>query len=700
MKTAGIVLAVCSLVICSACYCADNPDERSSQPGVGMSQPDAGAAQPDAGAVHQTEYDKVISEIKALTKDQRDALEATHYSLEIAVLIDREIYPGRKLNKLELEQQFRKIASEDYNFVNIDDETLQLLLDVIDRIKDLRISEGDRELLDELYNQEKRRAWMRVLPQNMAVLISADWKQLLANSVQTLIYSTFNYLKIRSEIETRYGKERWELDKKVIEDDTGFIQNRLKDLFKICQKNKVEFVTQANIKSLLTQFNEIDAMIYNGLTDEVWKPFNDRRKTYRNDYENSCKMYSTYWYQRGYLAWLAYRRDKNEEDREEAMGCFRVYQELTRHSIVKYNPVAIDVAMMQIDLQPDGEKTDRDFLQGQLLIIRNNLDPNSLDRQSVRFFCGQIYYSALKDYVNAAKMFKSSEDAGNQMRVKDIDKFCKNLGGKIKELEGSDKSTIGKFAVKDSDKNLHFLPKLDAEFLARMGYYDSLIKAGKDVGTTDLVDSISIEASWPYISPWEFLFYAAYVKEDATKKKYYEVTLPKALLKCEKFDCKDFFEKIPDWKSYPVGKQPLPYELKYLSFTSNFWSKDCFYLELPYQYALLSDIKFSMGLLRSGEVVTSVPCDSETMEKEGDNIFLCLEFPLNEKELIKKKIDGIRFDFEHKYFKSAITFDFGGSLAKSMGNDFFKNLPGYISFELKELDDLKNGSTPGVGAKR
>lgn len=682
----NIVLAVCSFVFCSTSYCAEKPDVE--------------AGQPNAGAVQQTEYDKVISEIKALTKDQRNALEATHYCLEIVVLIDREIYPGRKLDKFELERQFRKIASEDYNFTNLQDETLQLLLDVIEEIKNLRISEGDRELLDELYNQEKRRAWMRVLPQNMAVLISADWKQLLANSVQTLIYSTFNYLKIRSEIETRYVKESWELDKKVIEDDTGYIQKKLKDLYKICQKNKVEFVTQANIKSLLTRFNEIDAMINNGLTDEVWKPFNDRRKTYRDDYENPCKMYSTYWYQRGYLAWLAYKRDKKEEDRREAMGCFKIYQELTRNSIVKYNPVAIDVAMMQIDLQPNGEKTDRVFLQDQLLIIRNNLDPNSLDRQSVCFFCGQIYYSALKDYVNAAKMFKSSEDTGNQMRTKDIKEFCDNLGETIKS---SDKATIGDFAVelplrvKDIDPKLLFLPKLDAEFLTRMAFYSSQIKAGNDIndaGNNDLLDMISNEASWPYISPWEFLSYAAYVKEEETKRKYYEVILPK-VLKCENFDSKDYFEKNPDWKSYPVGKQPLPYELKYLSYTSyfwRFWRNDCLYLELPYQYALLSDIKFSMELLRGGEVVSSVPCDSETMKKDKENIFLCLEFPLNENELIEKKIDGIRFDFEYKYFKSAITFDFNGDLTKE--------LPGLITFELKDLSDLENGSVPGVGAMR
>lgn len=372
-------------------------------------------------------------------------------------------------------------------------------------------------------------------------------------------------------------------------------------------------------------------------------------------------------------------KNKFEEDRKEAMGCFKVYQELTNHQIVKYNAVAIDVAMMQIDLQPGGEKTDRDFLFGQLRIIRNNLSPRSLDYQSVRFFCGQIYYSALKDYDNAAEMFKESEVAGNTMRTKEIDEFRKNLSDKTEEITGLDKASIGDFAAKDGDKNLHFLPKLDAEFLARMAYYKSLIEAGKDIdaGNLNLVDKIYKDASWPYISPWEFLFYAAYVKEPSTKEQYYKEILPK-VLKCENFNCNDYFEKNPDWKSYPVGKHRLPYDLKYLSYTYNRWGKDSFYLELPYQYALLSGIKFSMELLCNGEVVTSVPCNSETMEKGKENsISLRLEFPLNEKELIKKKIDGIRFDFEHKYFKSAITFDFGGGLKEGKDSNWYKNLPVY-----------------------
>lgn len=726
MKKTGIVLAVCSLVICFACSCAEKTDAELGQSDEVSNQADAGLNQPFAGAVQQTEddrydYDKVISEINAVAKikDQRDALETTHYCLEILALIDPETYPNKKLDKFELERQFRRIASEDYNFKNFQDDTLQLLKDVIDRIKDLRISEGDRELLDELYNQEKRRAWMRVLPQNMAVLISAEWKQLVANSVQTLIYSTFNYLKIKGEIETRYRKESWELDKRVIENDSVFIQRRLTDLYQICKRYNVEHVAKSDIQSLLKQFNAIEAKLNNGLMnadltnripanvpDKVWKQFNDARETYRSKVnESRYRLYSTYWYQRGYLAWLAYndqKRGRNEEDREEAMGCFKVYQELTRHSIVKYNPVAIDVAMMQIALQQAGEKTDRGFLQDQLRIILDNRNQNSLDYQFVCFFCGQVYYYALKNYDNATEMFKISEKFGNDKRTEDIDNFCSNLSGKIKEFEGSDQAAIGDFAVKDSNQKPHFLPKFDAEFLARMGYYDSRIKAGKDIndaGNNDLVDMISNEASCPYISPWEFLSYAAYVKEDATKKEYYEEILPK-VLKCENFDSKDYFEKNPDWKSYPVGKQPLPYELKYLSFSSNFWSKDCFYLELPYQYALLSDIKVSMELLCCGEVVTSVPCDSKTMAKDGDNIFLCLEFPLNEKELIKKNIDGIRFDFEYKYFKSAITFDFGGGLTKSMDSDFYKELPGYITFELKDLDDLKNGSPLSVGARR
>ena len=222
----------------------------------------------------------------------------------------------------------------------------------------------------------------------------------------------------------------------------------------------------------------------------------------------------------------------------------------------------------------------------------------------------------------------------------------------------------------------------------------------KEVGR-NLVDKISKGASRPHRSPWEFLLFASYVKEDVTKKRYYEEILPKVLLKSDGFDCNEYFNEHPEWKSDPVGKQRLPYELKYLRYSSSFLSKKRFFLRVPYQYALLSNIKFSMGLLRDNEVVTSVPCDSETMEKdEKNNIVLCLWFPLDEEELIKNKIDGFRFDFEYEYFKSAITFHFDRVLTKSMGSGFYRDIPGKITFELKELGDLGSGASPDVGAKR
>ena len=708
MKTAVAVLAVCSLVICLACSCAEKPD-------AGAGQPDVRLSEPDVRPVQQTEYDKIISEIKNnFSKPQRNVLEATHYCLEIASLIDEEIYPGRKLDRFELERQFRKIAAEEYDFSNFEDETFNLLMGVIEKIKNLRISEGDREILNEMYVREKRISWIHALPEYIP--INVDWKQFVASSVQTLIYSTVNYLKIRNEIELEHAKDSWELDKEVIKNDSDDIQNKLANLYRICKNYKVKYVEPGE---LLTEFNKIEDMIKNGVTDEVWKPFDDRRDFYRKKVnEDRFKMYSTYWYQRGYLAWRAYseEKNKNEEDRREAMGCFDVYQELTTHSIVKYNPVAIDVAMMQIDLQP----TNRAFLENQLEIIKRNLNRKSLDYQSICLFCGQIYW-ALKNYKEAADMFQLSEKAGNDKREKEVDIFCNIFSDTIKEFEGSDKAaqknfkktkadcnlkkeyTIGDFAVKDDDKNLHFLPKLDAEFLARMGHYDSLIKSGediKDVGM-NLVDKISNGVSYPYISPWEFLLFASYVKGDRTKKKYYEEILPKVLLKSDRFDCSEYFNDHPEWKSDPVGKQRLPYELKYLRYSSSFLSKKRFFLRVPYQYALLSNIKFSMGLLRGEEVVTFVPCDSETMEKdEKNNVVLCLWFPLDEEELIKNKIDGFRFDFEYEYFKSAITFHFDRVLTKSMGSDFYKDRPGYITFELKKLGDLGSGTSPDVGAKR
>ena len=672
---------------------------------------DNGGSRPAAIAAQTpTDYDDVIAEIRGLTQKQRCLLEGAHYCLEIAALIDKTAYPDEKLDRFELERQFRRIASEDYNFRNLEDETVRLLKDVVERIKDLRISEGDRALLDELYVREKRSAWMRVLPQNMAVLVSADWKQVVANAAQTLIYSAFNYLKIRSEIEIRHKKESWELDKKVIEDETKHIQRKITDLYEICKNNDIKVVDQ-DIGPLLKKFNGIERIIdAGGIADENWKEFNDHRQTYRSpDNIARYKMYSTYWRQRGYLAWLAYKRDKNENDRREARECFGVYQELTRCQIVKYNPAAIDVAMMQIDLQREPKEAERGFLQEQLRIVRDNLSPKSLDGQSVLLFCGQIYYLALKDYDNAADMFKRAEEIGNRKREKEIEKFCVCLkkGKETGKRSTGENHTAGGFFVKDGDGNEHFLPALDVEFFTRMAYCSSRIEAGKDMDylPLPLVVEISRGAKNQYISPWEYLFFAAYVKEAPTKRKYYEEILPTVLLDRQKYDCNAYFKTHHDWASHPVGEMPLPYELKYLRYMKPWLEKNRFSLKMPYQYALLGGISSSMHLLSGGTEAGTIQCAREVIEKDKDNrVFLRLDFPLDEKVLREKKIDRIRFDFKYKsLFESSIAFDFGDDLSKSTkdkGKKYYEGHPGFITFHILETGKLKTESLIGTGVRK
>ena len=241
--------------------------------------------------------------------------------------------------------------------------------------------------------------------------------------------------------------------------------------------------------------------------------------------------------------------------------------------------------------------------------------------------------------------------------------------------------------MEDENDVFHSLPKLDIEFFARMAYYKSLIKSGKDVtGDYSLVDEIAKnEANWPYISPWEFLFYAAYVKEPSTKKKYYEKILPRVLLNKNEYDCSEYFKKYPDWKHGTVGKKPLPYELKYLHYESSMWTTDTYSLKMPYLYALLSGVEFSMKLMLEGTVVERVQCSGEFIEKDKNNqVFLRLDFPINQKALVEKGIDGICFDFKYRYFNASISFDLGGRLTEKKDENYYENLPGYITFAFSD----------------
>lgn len=693
----GIALGVCTFGVCFSVACGGSSAD----------------VVPPVAPVEKTEYEKAINDIEKLTKDQRCALEATHYCLEIASLLKEDIYPNGQLDRFTLELQFRKIVDEDYKFLNLQEGTVKLLKDVVERIKDLRIEKGDRELLDELYEQEKKWALFRCLPANMAVLVSADWKQLIANAAQTLLFSAINYVKIRKEIELTHRKESWELDKKAIENETKYFQRRIQTLFEVCDRNKVEPVKEEAMAELIKRFNDVCAE-----TDEnqMKKPVSDFR-AWLKGHEERYKFCSTYWYYRGLLASKIYMEDKKTNNLQEARGCFDVYQKLTELSILERNPIAIEIAQKQIVLMLEEikgssvDKKNREKILEQLTIIRDNLSDKSPNRQAVRIFCGDVYFCVLKDYTNAAVMFKNAEESSITIKHKKaVEAFsrCIKKGGRADEFKGSSKQEreewsngwkkcheskiypIGNFAAEDENDNLHFLPKQDVEFFARMAYYESLIKAGKDVKKGFfLVDEIAKnEANWPYISPLEFLFYAANVKEVPTKRKYYEEILPRVLLNENKYNCSKYFEGFPGWKNAPVAERPLPYDLKFLRYDSNMWPwTDRYILKMPYQYALLADVRFSMDLMRDETVLFKVPCEGASIEKDrSDKMFLCLVFPIDQKELIERGIDGIRFNFEYRYFKANISFDLKGKLTEKKDKTVYENLPGHIS--------LKAGAVP------
>lgn len=133
---------------------------------------------------------------------QKNALQTINYINWLCALVNPGELENYHFNKIDLEFAYQTLTPDSLNFRSIPDKTaVALIQDIENYILELRIAKKDRDLLEELYKREKRKAFFAVLPTNMAVIVDANWKQLLANVAQTLFYSYMNYRKIKESIE-------------------------------------------------------------------------------------------------------------------------------------------------------------------------------------------------------------------------------------------------------------------------------------------------------------------------------------------------------------------------------------------------------------------------------------------------------------------------------------------------------------------
>jgi hypothetical protein len=327
------------------------------------------------------------------------------------------------------------VLEEEYYALNVDAlkldaikdiETIRTIQQIIDVITQLRINEGDRALLQEIYEQDIANALYECLPSPSAI-ISPNLIAVAINLAQSSASSYANYKKTMHQLRMRLKKETWELDKDKMRTLSELQKELLLHHWTLVQRYGIKDelrVTSKEISQLVERLkDDDDASIYDFLKLN----------------ESKYAQFPAYWYYRGIYAIEC----NNDNDASHSLDYYqRVYYKLLRQ-----DKMAASVAMNKVALllKKNAWFSKSDILK-QLNIIESNA---TQDDWNLYYFCAMVYYNKLDDYNEAQRVLSiavNNLEAKHKTRLIDY----KNL-----------------FAGKNDNITVRDIPNADALVLCR-----------------------------------------------------------------------------------------------------------------------------------------------------------------------------------------------------------------------------------------
>lgn len=297
-------------------------------------------------------------------------------------------------NVIVLEQEYEALSPDSlYLSVIEDSETIDLIKQIYNAITNLRINEGDRKILNEIYEQEMTDAIYGVLPSPSSI-ITPNLISLSVNLLQNSTSSYMNYKRIKSKLATNLKKDTWELDK----DKLKFLNDLNKELL-----DKQHFlIKKYNLDDYWRTTRKDCSELIERLKDE-----NDSRLfEYLSQSELKYQKFPVFWYYYGVYAIKNNKLDK-------ALRAFNTYQEVFCQ-ILRKDKIAASVAMNKISVLLKQNKFTTK--------LSKSLDKNSLRKSEIRnqlkiieknsddfiymYFCGLTYWNVLSDSENATRILQ------------------------------------------------------------------------------------------------------------------------------------------------------------------------------------------------------------------------------------------------------------------------------------------------------
>lgn len=306
-------------------------------------------------------------------------------------------------SKVVLEAEYDGISADGLYLDCIEDqETIKAIKSVMQMITDVRLNEMERELLKEIFDEDKRNLIYSAIPEPTTIN-SPDIPSLAFNLASSVITGYMHYKQAEGALQRQLKKDNFRLDANEIEKLNNCNMELLQHHYDLVRKYRLPDKKRLTVK-LLEELNQ--------RINDTNANYQVRTYEYLRLNEEALKYLPEYWYFRGVYAGM------NNKPKDE-MAAYDRFQKIY-FPFLRNDKVAASVAMNKCKLliSTKGGRGNSDItgknigltrqrldIEKQLEIILNNAKTEDWE---FYYFCGLIYLHQLSNFEKACECLQKA----------------------------------------------------------------------------------------------------------------------------------------------------------------------------------------------------------------------------------------------------------------------------------------------------
>ena len=313
------------------------------------------------------------------------------YALNLWTVSISQIIDYNDVNVLK--QEYETIMNN-LNLDNMpkDEALLDVIKEIMEEITFLRISEGDKGIVEREYQHKLKNAVWSAVPNVGAIFATANPVAMGVTLATQVGIGYMNYRRNRADYELENERTKWQIQRNRMEHLHALQKQLFETAWRMTDAHKFE----DRFRLTETQISDYDKAL---MQANPVKRFNDL-DAMKSNYE----AYPAFWYQIGSTANSIYLNENDAElkeyYREKALDCFKQYDELNQFNLLRHDVITAAWALEYLELQGLSDK-ERPEEAKRLIGIAEKHAGNAFDVLELCAFS----YLRIRDYENAVRLF-------------------------------------------------------------------------------------------------------------------------------------------------------------------------------------------------------------------------------------------------------------------------------------------------------